>query len=55
VPGFQPRGRPPAIVVALVLRHFIKSGGDQLIRELCPRPQPSLILGLPERRALAVT
>lgn len=33
-----------AIIVALVLRHFVKSGGDQLIRELWPGPQPSLDL-----------
>ena len=31
-----------AIIVALVLRHFVKAGGDQLIRELWPGPQPSL-------------
>ena len=33
-----------AIIVALVLRHFVKAGGDQLIRELWPGPQPSLDL-----------
>jgi uncharacterized membrane protein YkvA (DUF1232 family) len=33
-----------AIIVALVLRHFVKAGDDQLIRELWPGPQPSLDL-----------
>ena len=33
-----------AIVVALVLRHFIKAGGEQLIRELWPGPDQSLNL-----------
>jgi uncharacterized membrane protein YkvA (DUF1232 family) len=33
-----------AIIVALVLRHFVKAGGEQLIRELWPGPQPSLDL-----------
>jgi uncharacterized membrane protein YkvA (DUF1232 family) len=40
-----------AIVVALVLRHFVKAGGDQLIRELWPGPQPSLDLILRLARA----
>jgi uncharacterized membrane protein YkvA (DUF1232 family) len=40
-----------AIIVALVLRHFIKAGGDQLIRELWPGPQPSLDLILRLARA----
>jgi uncharacterized membrane protein YkvA (DUF1232 family) len=35
-----------AIVVALVLRRFVKGGGDQLIRELWPGPQQSLDLVL---------
>lgn len=30
------------IVVALVLRHFIRSGGEPLIRELWPGPSASL-------------
>jgi uncharacterized membrane protein YkvA (DUF1232 family) len=33
-----------AIIVALVLRHFVKAGGEQLIRECWPGPQPSLHL-----------
>jgi uncharacterized membrane protein YkvA (DUF1232 family) len=33
-----------AIVVALVLRHFIRAGGEPLIRELWPGPQQSLAL-----------
>jgi uncharacterized membrane protein YkvA (DUF1232 family) len=40
-----------AIIVALVLRHFVKAGGDQLIRELWPGPQPSLDLILRLARA----
>jgi uncharacterized membrane protein YkvA (DUF1232 family) len=37
-----------AIIVALVLRGFVRSGGDELIRELWPGPErsPSLILRL---------
>jgi uncharacterized membrane protein YkvA (DUF1232 family) len=31
-----------AIVVALVLRHFVKAGGEPLIRELWPGPEQSL-------------
>jgi uncharacterized membrane protein YkvA (DUF1232 family) len=31
-----------AIVVALVLRHFVKAGGEPLIRELWPGPERSL-------------
>ena len=33
-----------AVIVALVLRHFIQSGGEQLIRELWPGPDQSLAL-----------
>jgi uncharacterized membrane protein YkvA (DUF1232 family) len=33
-----------AIIVALVLRHFVKAGGESLIRELWPGPEPSLAL-----------
>ncbi|HET8873524.1 MAG TPA: DUF1232 domain-containing protein [Gaiellaceae bacterium] len=37
-----------AIIVALVLRHFVRTGGEPLIRELWPGPEQSLalILGL---------
>lgn len=40
-----------AIIVALVLRHFVKAGGDPLIRELWPGPQTSLELILRLARA----
>jgi uncharacterized membrane protein YkvA (DUF1232 family) len=33
-----------AIVVALVLRHLIRSGGEPLVRELWPGPERSLTL-----------
>ena len=33
-----------AIIVALVLRSFIRSGGEELIRELWPGPKQSLAL-----------
>ena len=33
-----------AIIVALVLRQFVRSGGENLIRELWPGPQRSLAL-----------
>jgi uncharacterized membrane protein YkvA (DUF1232 family) len=33
-----------AVIVALVLRHFIRAGGEALIRELWPGPEPSLAL-----------
>jgi uncharacterized membrane protein YkvA (DUF1232 family) len=33
-----------AIIVALVLRHFIRAGGEPLIRELWPGPDRSLAL-----------
>ena len=35
-----------AIIVALVLRHFIRSGGEPLIRELWPGTERSLALVL---------
>jgi uncharacterized membrane protein YkvA (DUF1232 family) len=31
-----------AIIVALVLRHFVRAGGEPLIRELWPGPEASL-------------
>ena len=31
-----------AIIVALVLRHFIRAGGEELLRELWPGPERSL-------------
>jgi uncharacterized membrane protein YkvA (DUF1232 family) len=40
-----------AIIVALVLRHFVRAGGEPLIRELWPGPQPSLDLILRLARA----
>jgi len=33
-----------AIIVALVLRHFVSAGGEQMIRELWPGPEQSLAL-----------
>jgi uncharacterized membrane protein YkvA (DUF1232 family) len=33
-----------AIVVALVLRHLVRTGGEPLIRELWPGPERSLML-----------
>jgi len=33
-----------AIIVAAVLRHFIRAGGEPLIRELWPGPEESLAL-----------
>ena len=33
-----------AIVVALVLRHFVRAGGEPLIRELWPGPDQTLAL-----------
>lgn len=33
-----------AIIVALVLRHFVRAGGEPLIRELWPGPERSLAL-----------
>jgi uncharacterized membrane protein YkvA (DUF1232 family) len=35
-----------AIIVALVLRHFVATGGEPLIRELWPGPEQSLALVL---------
>jgi uncharacterized membrane protein YkvA (DUF1232 family) len=35
-----------AIVVGLVLRHFVRAGDEQLIRELWPGPDRSLDLVL---------
>jgi uncharacterized membrane protein YkvA (DUF1232 family) len=35
-----------AIIVALVLRHFVRAGGEPLIRELWPGPEQSLALVL---------
>jgi uncharacterized membrane protein YkvA (DUF1232 family) len=40
-----------AIVVALVLRSFVRSGGEELIRELWPGPDQSLALILRLARA----
>jgi uncharacterized membrane protein YkvA (DUF1232 family) len=33
-----------AIIVALVLRHFVRAGGEPMIRELWPGPEQSLTL-----------
>jgi uncharacterized membrane protein YkvA (DUF1232 family) len=33
-----------AIIVALVLRHFVRAGGESMIRELWPGPEQSLSL-----------
>src|SRR5690349_13988853 len=33
-----------AIIVALVLRHLVRAGGEPLIRELWPGPEQSLML-----------
>ena len=33
-----------AIIVALVLRHFVRAGGEPMLRELWPGPQESLAL-----------
>jgi uncharacterized membrane protein YkvA (DUF1232 family) len=35
-----------ALIVALVLRHFVRAGGEPLIRELWPGPERSLALVL---------
>jgi len=40
------------IVVAIVLRSFLRSGGEPLVRELWPGPDDSLRLGSPRRRTL---
>jgi len=42
-----------AIIVALVLRHFVRAGGGPLIRELWPGPERSLALILRLARANA--
>ena len=33
-----------AIIVALVLRHFVRAGGEPMMRELWPGPEQSLAL-----------
>jgi uncharacterized membrane protein YkvA (DUF1232 family) len=50
-----------AIIVALVLRHFVKAGGEPMIRELWPGPERSLALilrlarpGRPQREPDAI-
>ena len=40
-----------AIIVALVLRHLVRAGGEPLIRELWPGPERSLALILRSRDA----
>src|ERR1051325_10238024 len=40
-----------AIIVALVLRHFVRAGGEPLMRELWPGPDQSLALILRFARA----
>lgn len=42
-----------ALIVALVLRHFVRAGGEPLVRELWPGPERSLalILSLARPRA----
>ena len=41
-----------AIIVALVLRHFVRAGGEPLVRELWPGPERSLALILKLARPL---
>jgi uncharacterized membrane protein YkvA (DUF1232 family) len=33
-----------AVIVALVLRHFVRAGGESMLRELWPGPEQSLVL-----------
>jgi uncharacterized membrane protein YkvA (DUF1232 family) len=42
-----------AIIVALVLRHFIRAGGEPMMRELWPGPEQSLAFFLRLARAVA--
>jgi uncharacterized membrane protein YkvA (DUF1232 family) len=35
-----------ALIVALVLRHFVRAGGEAMIRELWPGPEQTLLLVL---------
>jgi uncharacterized membrane protein YkvA (DUF1232 family) len=44
VPDFIPIAgqADDAVIVALILRHFVKAGGEPLIRELWPGPERSL-------------
>ena len=48
VPDFVPVAGQldDVLIVALVLRHFVKAGGEELLRELWPGPQESLDLVL---------